>query len=112
MNKSLKALLFSVLIYPGSGHLFLKKYVPGVSLIGAFTIPLLMVIIDIVEKANQIVARIESGDIPLTNGAISDAVSQLMAGEAGQSIDLNIIVMAAIWIVAAADAYRLGKSNK
>ena len=112
MNKSLKALLVSVLIYPGAGHLFLKKYVSGFSLIGAFTVPLLMVIIELIDKTNQIIARIESGDIPLETGAVRDAVSQLMAGEAGQSIDFKIIVMIAIWVVAAADAYRVGKREK
>ena len=112
MNKSLKALLLSVLVYPGIGHVFLKKYITAFALVTSFSIPLYLVVAELINKTNQVIARIESGEIPLDNAAITDAISQLMAGGDGDALDLKIIVMSAIWIVAAVDAYRIGKHVK
>ena len=35
MKKSTKAALLSAFVLPGAGHIFLKKYIPGVALVGA-----------------------------------------------------------------------------
>ena len=109
MNKSLKAVLLSVLVYPGLGHVFLKKYKTGFVLVSLFTVPFLLLVGEIVNKTNQVIASIESGDIPLDIVAISQAVSNITSSPEAQSLNINIYIMGTVWLIGAWDAYRLGK---
>jgi len=109
MNKPLKATLLSLLLYPGAGHIFLKKYKLGFALISIFSVPLLLLVGDIVNKTNQVIARIESGDIPADIVAISQAVSNITAGPEAQTMHVNIYIMGAVWLISAFHAYWIGK---
>jgi len=93
------------------GHFFLKKYVAGFALVSVFSIPLFLVIGEIVNKTNQVIERIENGDIPLDIEAITEAISNLTSGSEAQELDVKIYVMIVVWIIAALDAYRLGKAK-
>jgi len=111
MNRSIKAVLLSALVYPGVGHFYLKKYVAGVVLVSVFSIPLFLVIGEIVNKTNRIIERIENGDIPLDIMAISEAMSNVTSGSEAQELNIKIYIMIVVWVIAALDAYRLGKTN-
>ncbi|GLS90138.1 hypothetical protein GCM10007916_12050 [Psychromonas marina] len=109
MNRSVKALLLSTLLYPGSGHFFLKRHLVGCMFAVLFSVPLLFLLDEIVTKTNQVITQIENGYIPLDIAAITDALTGILSDTEGQTLTLNVYVMSVVWVVSAIDAYRLGK---
>ena len=65
MNLAVKSALLSGLVYPGAGHFFLKKYAVCLVLVCAFTLPLLLILSDIVNVAQMLVEQIQIGTMPL-----------------------------------------------
>ncbi len=109
MNKSLKAVLLSALVYPGAGHFFLKKYAMCIALVSVFSVPLFLLISEIVGKANIVVKQIENGEIPLNIAAISESLSSIISDTYAQDLNIKIYVIAAAWLIGILDSYRVSK---
>lgn len=109
MNKSLKAVLLSALVYPGVGHFFLKKYATCIALVSVFSVPLFLLISEIVGKANIVVQQIENGEIPLNIAVISESFSSITSDTDTQGLNIKIYVMIAVWLIGILDSYRVGK---
>jgi hypothetical protein len=109
MNTSLKVVLLSALLYPGAGHFILKKYLTGIALASAFSIPLLSVINEILASANQVVAQVNRGEILADIASISQALSSLMTDANVQEFNVKIYLMAVVWLLGVLDAYRISK---
>ena len=60
MKKSTKAALLSAFVFPGAGHMYLKRYIPGVVLVGASLVSIYYMISKTVESALQIFEKIQS----------------------------------------------------
>jgi hypothetical protein len=112
MKSSVKAALFSALVYPGMGHLLLKKYAMSALFAVTFSVPLYFMMSDLIAKAQQIVLQINNGEIPLDIAAISAALTHSIAGVEGQALNSKMTVLLIIWLLAIADAYRLGRKQK
>jgi uncharacterized membrane protein YccF (DUF307 family) len=108
MKKSTKAALLSGLILPGTGHLMLKQRTRGIALMAASLIALWVIVRVAWQQAMSIVDRINSGDIALDTGAISDAVSSQGAGTDGLVLNIAWLVLLACWLAGMIDSYRLG----
>ncbi|HEX5125238.1 MAG TPA: DUF6677 family protein, partial [Rhodocyclaceae bacterium] len=63
MKKSSKALLFSALIFPGAGHLVLKRYARGIALLVPSIVALIVICNDAMQKASSIADKILSGEV-------------------------------------------------
>lgn len=74
MKKSIKAALLSAFVFPDVGHIYLKRYIPGVALVGASLAGSYYLISKAVERALQIVGKIQSGDVQLDVTAITELV--------------------------------------
>ncbi len=109
MRESLKAALWSIFIFPGSGHFYLKKPVTGTIMVSIAIMALLIVLIGVVERANQIADKIIRGELPLDLSLIPDMVSKQSQQSGSQAMDFATYILIAIWIIAAIDAYRLGR---
>lgn len=110
MKKTTKVTLLSILIFPGVGHLFLKKYAIALGFIASFAYLLLSIIGDIVEKSQKVIDSIISGEIPLDINAISEALAEqgVLAGQQQTFVGYLLLV---IWLLAAFDAYRIAKKT-
>jgi len=110
MKKSTKVTLLSLLVFPGVGHLVLKKYAIAAGFIISFTYLLLGLIKDIHNKTQQVIESIIQGDIPMEISAIREA---LVNNGALENPDLTIIgyLLLLIWGIAAFDAYRITNKN-
>jgi len=111
LHRSVKALLLSALLYPGCGHFFLKKKKTGCLFVALFTLPLFIIMHDMITKINHIIARIENGELPFDLIAVTEAVNNIIVGTSSQFITYNIYTMLAIWMICVLDAYRLGNTN-
>ena len=112
MKKSIKAALLSAFVYPGVGHFFLKKYYHTAVFACAFSVPLYFIVSDIFTKAEQVVAQIKNGEIPLDIAAISESLSSSMAGDATQELNTKVYILVIIWLISILDSYRIGFTTK
>ena len=111
MSKALKAVLLSALVFPGIGHFSLKKRLQGALLSGIAIVCLYFLLTSIVTIAQQISVKIQSGEIPLDVAKISDAVSQALAGNDGQPINISSLLLVICWVVGIVDSFRVGRSQ-
>lgn len=112
MNKASKAALVSALIFPGIGHFSLKKPLQGTFLAGASFVCLYFLVSAIMEVANQIVVKIQNGDIPMDVTNISNIVASQLAGSDGRLINIPSYMLMVLWVVGIVDSYRVGLSQQ
>ena len=112
MTKSTKVALLSGLIFPGIGHMVLKRYLRGSVLILSALVALSVIVTKVFQRALTIVDRIESGDIPLETGAIAEVVSNSTGGADNFTESIAVIVLAACWLIGIIDSYRLGVTQE
>jgi hypothetical protein len=107
MSRSTNALLLSVLVFPGAGHIFLKRR--GRAL--AFIIPTcgaaLYIVRTVIGPATDMANRLVS------EGAVPDPLAiaaQLeRAGTTSGLVELAVYVLLGCWVGAAVDAWLLGR---
>lgn len=110
MKQTTKVTLLSALVFPGVGHLLLKKYAIALAFIASFSYLLIGYIKDVIEKSQVVVDSILKGEIPIEISAISQALEQ-QGVLGGQQQSLTISLLFFIWGLAAFDAYRIAKKN-
>ncbi|MEJ2422879.1 MAG: hypothetical protein P8101_00250 [Candidatus Thiodiazotropha sp.] len=108
MSKSLAALLWSGLGFPGAGHIYLRRYLFGLILIAAALVALSFLIAPVMAVAQQIADQILAGDLPADPAVISQQVT-LKAAELGRTVRIPFWSLIGIWVLGMADAYRIGR---
>jgi len=107
MSRSTIALLLSALVFPGAGHLYLKRR--GRALL--FIVPTLVAagwfIMDATRRASDIVDQIMAGKMDADPFAMAARLEQ--AGPTSMLVEVAMYVMLACWIGAAVDAWLLGR---
>ena len=109
MKNATKAALWSVFVFPGSGHFVLHKPIPGAAIISITLATLTVVVIKAVDRAMQIVDKIFLGEIPFDLSIILEQVSMQSARADSQLLDITTYTLVAVWLLAAIDAYRIGR---
>lgn len=111
MKKAIKAALLSAFVFPGVGHLFLKRYISAALFATtAFTASYLL-ISKTLENALQIVDKIQRGEVPADIITITELVSQQTAANNLLSTDIITSVLLLTWLAAIIDCYRIGRSQ-
>lgn len=107
MSRATNALLLSLLVFPGAGHLHLKRRGRALAFIvptlGAAFFLVRSVIAPATEMANRLVAQ---GDMP---DPLAIAAQLERAGATSGAVELAVYVLLGCWIAAALDAWRLGR---
>jgi hypothetical protein len=111
MIQAFKASLLSAFIFPGSGHLYLKKYFQGVLLTGFAVASLYFLLSDSIDIAQGILLKVQSGEIPLDLGKIAEAILN-QPEEKTKTIKLSTYVFVFTWLVGIFDSFRLGRSQE
>lgn len=109
MMQSTKAVLLSTLVFPGLGHIFLKKYVPGAILVTSSFTAAYYFITKAIERASQLVQQIQSGNTQLDVAAIAELVSKQSTGAEDQLLNFAMTTLFVCWIIAIIDSYRVGR---
>ncbi len=108
MTRSIKAALLSALIFPGVGHMVLKQYLRGSILMLSALIALSVIVTKAIKQALTIVDRINSGEIPVEAGAITELVSKSTSGADDSVLNIAALVVVTCWLIGIIDSYRLG----
>lgn len=109
MKQSVRAALFSALIFPGAGHFLLKKYLVGTVLGATALVPIYLVTVNAVKRAQEIVDQILLGEVEPDILTIMGLVSKQSASSDPRALNIALFVLFLAWIVGIVDAYRLGR---
>jgi hypothetical protein len=112
MKKSTKAALFSALVFPGAGHFYLKRYVPGSVIIGIAIACTYYIVSKAIDRAYQIVDQIESGAVQFDIVTITEMVSKQPTGSEADLLNLATLLLGGIWVVGIIAAYLAGQGEK
>ncbi|HZT62251.1 MAG TPA: DUF6677 family protein [Burkholderiales bacterium] len=111
MRYSIKAALLSGLVFPGAGHLYLRRYLRGVLLAAAAAALSYFIISVALESAFDIAGKIQTGDVPLNVESISELVSKASQSN-GRSTDIATTILFALWVIGIVDSYREGRARE
>jgi len=111
MKKTTKVTLLSLCIFPGLGHLFLKKYVIAIAFITSFSYLFLSYANEIMNQSQQVIDSILRGEIPIELTAITQALEERGVLDSQNQTIMSYCLLL-IWILAAFDAYRIAKKRK
>lgn len=109
MKRSTKAALLSALVFPGVGHLYLKRYVIGILLSGGAASATYFIVSNAVSKAFEIAEKIQSESLSLDVNAIASLVSEQSHDAVGSSMSIATIALIVFWIIGIVDSYRQGR---
>lgn len=106
MKKPMKAVLLSMLVFPGAGHLYVKKYVLGLLLSIGAAVATYFIVANVVQTALEVVANIQGGSIPPELGTIMELVSQQSRASEG-STNIAMIALFTFWVIGIFDLVRV-----
>ena len=109
LNKPMKAVLLSALVFPGAGHVALKKYIPGAVLAGAAFAGLYILVTRMLERALQIAQKLQSGEARLDTSTIVKLVSEQGPRSEAQLLNIATAVLLVVWLIGIVDSYRVGR---
>ncbi|MEJ2682451.1 MAG: hypothetical protein P8144_13555 [Gammaproteobacteria bacterium] len=113
MKKSSKAVLLSALVFPGAGHLYLKRYVVGILLSVGAVMAFYFIILDAVHHALEIVEALQNEAASLDVNAIvsllSEQSSRAEASSLSASLNIATTVLIVVWLIGIVDSYRQGR---
>jgi len=109
VKRSAKAALLSALVFPGIGHIYLKRYLSGIILAGVSFAAIYYLTAKMVEKSLQILEKIQSGSIPLNTRAITELLSKQSTGAESQLLSMATAVFIICWLIGILDSYRVGR---
>ena len=107
MSRSTTALLLSALVFPGAGHLYLKRRGRALLFIVPSVAAVIYFLTDAMKRAGAMADQIMSGALGTDPVAIAAKLEQ--AGATSGMLDLAIYVMLACWLGAMVDAWLLGR---
>lgn len=109
MKKSVKAALYSGLLFPGTGHFSLDRYQRGMLFFTPAMLSIVFLVHNALSKAYAIVDQIERGAIPADPETITRLIAAAPVGSELLMLKLATWAMIICWIGGIIDAYRLGK---
>lgn len=113
MKRSTKAALLSGLVFPGIGHLYLKRYIPGIILCVASASAVYFIVSVAMTTALEVVEKIQSnsGSAALDIASITEMVSQQSSGTE-QPVNIATLVLLICWLIGIVDSYRQGRTQQ
>jgi hypothetical protein len=108
MRKSIKTVLLSALVFPGTGHFSVKKPVHGTLLVGITLVCLYFLISKVLEISQNLSAKIQSGEMAYDVDKIAQTVTEKLSGSDSQVINISALVIIICWIFGVIDSFRIG----
>jgi len=102
--------LLSGLVFPGLGHLYLKRWVTGVVLSGVAAFSVYYMSSIALTIALEVSRRIETGAIPADIATVTNVVSQQFSGME-QATNLASITLLVCWVTGVVGSYWHGQTQ-
>ncbi len=88
--------------------MILKQYLRGSILMLSTLIAVSVIVTKAINQALTIVDKINTGEIPVEAGTITELVSKSSSGAEGSMLNIAALVVGACWLIGIIDSYRLG----
>lgn len=110
MKKSTVAVLLSLLVFPGAGHVYLKQRLRGLAFLVPALLAALYVLNQAMDEANKIVGQLVAGSSTLDPAALAAQLEQ----SSGNTLLSNLAsaVMLICWLGSAVDAWLLARRTQ
>lgn len=109
MKKSTKAILVSTFIFPGAGHLLLKRFTPATLLAFSALTSLYFLTEYSLEKALSIAGKIQNSSSPLDIAQLQLLISDQLAASRPWYLDVASATLVIVWLAGIIGAYRYGR---
>ena len=109
MKKSTKAVFLSLLVLPGAGHLFLKKYITGFFLAGVSLSAVYYSMSIVLERALEIINKVQLGEVQPDIITITDLISKQSAANDSEGLSIATTSIIICWLIGIVDSYRVGR---
>ena len=109
MKKTLPAVLLSALVFPGTGHLYLKKPVPGYSLIAVVIIGIVIIVRKLTAQANTIAQQLMNEGGSISTSRIVELAIETSKNSNNTATTIAMMAILACWFFGIIDSYRLSK---
>jgi hypothetical protein len=106
MKKSVKALLWSGLAFPGAGHFYLKRHTRGMIVFVPALLGMALYIRGVFQEVNYVMGKLESGAVELDPVAITAMLDNVPHS---QITDIAFWVFVVCWLAGMVDSYMLGE---
>jgi len=110
VKKSTKAVLLSGLVFPGLGHLYLKRWMAGILLSGVAAVATYYIGSVVMDTAFVVAQKIESGSAPTDINTIAALVAQQTSGTE-QATNLAETVWLACWVIGIVGSWWQGRAQ-
>lgn len=110
MKRSTKAALLSGLVFPGVGHLYLKRWTVGILLFGIAAAASWYIGAIVMDTASAIAEKIQSGTVTPDVATITRLVAEQSSGTE-QATNFARIVWLACWVIGVVGSYRAGRTR-
>ena len=111
MKKSIKAALISGLVFPGLGHIYLKKYLFGAILLFVAGASVYTVSVTAIDTALSVANEIEAGEVSINEDVIGHLIEQKSQGSA-KITNLSLVALTLSWVIGIVDSYRVGRGKE
>jgi hypothetical protein len=108
MKRSIKAALLSALVFPGLGQLMLGKTARALLFLVPCAVAAVYICGQVLDRANAIVAQVQSGELPLDPQLLSERLSAAPGSE-GPMMTVAVVVAVVCWIGSVIDALLSGE---
>ena len=109
MRNTIKAVLLSALVFPGTGHLSLKKPIQGWGLIGITVACLYTLFSAVLDISKDLGGQINSGEMEYNKEVVTELVTEKVAGGDYQFLSIAVLVLMACWVFGVIDSLRIGR---
>lgn len=112
MSRSLKSALLSGLVFPGAGHLYLKKYRRALVLVITTLVCLSLIIMETVDQAMMVLEQLEASGAAINTVNIIETSTRVANTTDTTTTYVSTIIIALCWFVGIVDSFRSGKQPK
>jgi hypothetical protein len=109
MTRSMKAALLSAFVFPGLGHIYLKRRVRGLLLAGVALAALVLVISNALDTALQLSDAILSGELQPDSTSIAAALAAQPTDTDALLVNGAYAALIITWLLGILDAWRTGR---
>lgn len=109
MNKSIKGMLLSALIFPGVGQISMGYKKRGWFIIFLNVVFLYLIISNIIQQASIIAEKLQNNGVELNYELMSNQTSRLISFSDNSYLNILFVLLIISWVIAVVDAYFLGK---
>lgn len=111
MKRPLKAALLSALVFPGSGHLYLKQFKRGAGILVTTFVCISILVVSAVKQALSIVEQLKDSGGAIDINKINELAIQSSQNSDSLFTQIALYLLIICWGFALIDAYRLANSE-